>query len=196
MRTLIVLFLAVVATVPALAQAKLGPGSQVVKQANDKINVLLTQKAPVDKVTASVRDIIDIDELGKHAMVDQWSKLSPAQQKEFLDTLRALIEENYVKGLKQNLTYKVNYTGESTEANGDLVVTTEVVTPKKNRTLTIKVDYVLRKIDGKLKAWDVKTDGVGLVENYRTQFNKIIEKDGFNGLIGKMKKKQEELKNP
>ena len=37
---------------------------------------------------------------------------------------------------------------------------------------------------------DVKTDGVGLVENYRTMFNKIIAKDGFDGLIAKMKKKQ------
>ena len=42
----------------------------------------------------------------------------------------------------------------------------------------------------KLRAWDVKTDGVGLVENYRTMFNKIIAKDGFDGLIAKMKKKQ------
>jgi ABC-type transporter MlaC component len=36
----------------------------------------------------------------------------------------------------------------------------------------------------------VKTDGVGLVENYRTMFNKIMAKDGFDGLIAKMKKKQ------
>jgi len=50
---------------------------------------------------------------------------------------------------------------------------------------------VLAELDGdKLKAWDIKTDGVGLVDNYREQFNKIVEKDGFDGLIAKMKKKQ------
>ena len=48
----------------------------------------------------------------------------------------------------------------------------------------------LKKDGGKLKAWDVKTDGVGLVENYKTQFNNIIAKEGFDGLINRMKKKQ------
>ena len=31
---------------------------------------------------------------------------------------------------------------------------------------------------------------VGLVANYKAQFNKIVEKEGFNGLIARMKKKQ------
>ena len=48
---------------------------------------------------------------------------------------------------------------------------------------------MLTKEGGKLKAWDVKTDGVGLVENYRTMFDKIMDKGGFNDLIDRMKKK-------
>src|SRR5574341_612419 len=132
------IILLMLCTVPAFAGDK--AGTTAVKQANDKIAALLKQKpAPGSKeeralatrVTTSVRDFLDIDELGKRAMVDQWKKLSAAQQNEFLSTLRALIEDN-----------------------------------------------------------DVKSDGVGLVENYRTQFNKIIQKDGFAGLIAKMKKKQ------
>jgi phospholipid transport system substrate-binding protein len=63
-------------------------------------------------------------------------------------------------------------------------------TKRKGRTVKIGIDYVLEKEGNKLKAFDVKTDGVGLVENYKTQFNKIIEKEGFAGLISKMKKKQ------
>jgi len=49
---------------------------------------------------------------------------------------------------------------------------------------------VLESQGGKLRCFDVKTDGVGLVENYRAQFNKIIGKDGVPGLIAKMKKKR------
>jgi phospholipid transport system substrate-binding protein len=137
-----------------------------------------------------VRDFLDIDELGKRAMADQWAKLTAAQQQEFLSTLRALIEDNYVRGLRSNLTYTVDYTGESTDKAGNTVVTTTINTKRKNRTLKISVDYVLKKQGDKLKAYDVKTDGVGLVENYKTQFNKIIEKEGFTGLIARMKKKQ------
>ncbi|NVB77280.1 MAG: ABC transporter substrate-binding protein, partial [Kofleriaceae bacterium] len=136
------------------------------------------------------RDFLDIDELGKRAMSDQWSKLTPAQQTEFLTTLRSLIEDNYIRGLRANLAYTVDYTGESVDKDGNTVVTTQINTKRKNRTMKIQVDYVLQKDGNKYKAWDVKTDGVALVENCRAQFNKIIEKEGFAGLIAKMKKKQ------
>jgi phospholipid transport system substrate-binding protein len=181
------------------APAKAGPGTSVVKIANEKIAKLLQQKVTAGskeekdlagKVTTSVRDFLDIDELGKRAMVDQWAKLTAPQQAEFLSTLRALIEDNYVRGLRANLEYTTDYTGESTDPAGNVVVTTVINTKRHNRPFKIAVDYVLKKDGDKLKAWDVKTDGVGLVENYRTQFNKIVERDGFAGLIAKMKKKQ------
>ena len=183
----------------APAAAKAGPGTAAVKSANDKINALLKQKpAPgskeekdlAAKVTTSVRDFLDIDELGKRAMTNQWSKLASAQQTEFLSTLRSLIEDNYVRGLRANIDYSVDYNGETTDKDGNIIVTTQINTKRHGRPYKIEVDYVLKKDGDKLKAWDVKTDGVGLVENYKTQFNKIIEKEGFNGLITRMKKKQ------
>ncbi len=182
-------------TVPA----KAGPGTQVVKQANEAIASQLKQnvtagspeeKALATKVTASVRSFLDIDQLGKRAMVDNWSKLTKAQQDEFQSLLRALIEDNYVRGLRANVAYNVEYTGESTDPDGNILVTTTVKAQRKGRPFSISIDYVLVKDGDKLRAFDIKTDGVGLVENYRTMFNKIIAKDGFAGLIAKMKKKQ------
>ena len=184
---------------PAPAPVKEGPGTAAVKQANTTISNLLKQKVAqgskeekelAGKVTTSVRNFIDIDELGKRAMVDQWPKLSKAQQEQFLTLLRELIEDNYVRGLRANLEYTVAYTGETTDKSGNIVVTTKISTQRKGRPYTIAVEYVLVKEGDKLRAFDIKTDGVGLVENYRTTFNKIVEKDGFEGLIAKMKKKQ------
>lgn len=183
---------------PAPAVAK-GPGVTAVKQANESISSLLKQKAAPNsreekelagKVTTSVRDFLDIEQLGKRAMVDNWAKLSKPQQDEFSQLLRSLIEENYVKGLRANLAYQVEYVSESTDASGNTVVATKVKTQRHGRPFTIAVDYVLVKDGGKLRAFDVRTDGVGLVENYRAMFNKIIAKDGFDGLIARMKKKQ------
>jgi ABC-type transporter MlaC component len=183
----------------AQSAARSGPGTQAVKAANDTIASLLKQKVAAGsreekdlaaKVTTSVRNFLDIDQLGKRAMVDNWGKLSRAQQDQFLTLLRALIEDNYVRGLRANLDYQVDYTGESTDKDGNVVVTTKINTRRKGRPYTIEVDYVLVKDGDKLRAWDVKTDGVGLVDNYRTMFDKIIDKDGFDGLIARMKKKQ------
>src|ERR1700709_2365362 len=127
MKRLIIILIALVA-VPAFAGAP-GPGTTVVKSANEKISGLLKQKvAPgskeekdlAGKVAGSVRDFLDIDELGKRAMSDQWTKLTAAQRQEFLTTLPELIEDNYIKGLRSNLDYTVDYTGESV-ADGNLV---------------------------------------------------------------------------
>jgi ABC-type transporter MlaC component len=184
---------------PAQPAARTGASTQAVKAANDTISALLKQKPPqgskeekdlAAKVTTSVRGFLDIDQLGKRAMVDNWPKLSRPQQDQFLALLRSLIEDNYVRGLRANLDYQVDYTGESTDADGNVVVTTKINTKRRGRPYAIEVDYVLVKDGDKLRAWDVKTDGVGLVENYRTMFDKIIDKDGFDGLIAKMKKKQ------
>jgi ABC-type transporter MlaC component len=178
---------------------KLAAGSQAVKSANDTIASLLKQKVAAGskeekdlagKVTTSVRGFLDIDQLGKRAMVDNWAKLTKPQQDEFLALLRSLIEDNYVRGLRANLEYQIDYTGESTDKDGNVIVTTKINTKRKGRPYAIAVDYVLVKDGDKLRAWDVKTDGVGLVENYRTMFDKIMDKDGFDGLIAKMKKKQ------
>ena len=183
----------------APAPAKDGPGTASVRQANTTIANLLKQKvAPgskeekdlAGKVTTSVRNFIDIDQLGKRAMVDQWPKLSKAQQEQFLTLLRELIEDNYVRGLRANLDYKVTYTGESVDKPGNIVVTTKIDAQRKGRPFSVEVDYVLAREGDKLRAFDIKTDGVGLVENYRTTFNKIVAKDGFDGLIAKMKKNQ------
>ena len=190
---------AATATTAATPAAKAGPGTQAVKTANETIAALLKQKvAPgskeekdlAAKVTTSVRGFLDIDQLGKRAMVDNWQKLSRPQQDQFLGLLRSLIEDNYVRGLRANLDYQVDYTGESTDKDGNVIVTTKINTKRRGRPYAIEVDYVLVKDGDKLRAWDVKTDGVGLVENYRTMFDKIIDKDGFDGLIAKMKKKQ------
>lgn len=198
MQRLLILLLSLFIALPAAA-APSGPGTGAVKAANDKISNLLKQKpAPgskeekelAAKVTTSVRDFLDIDELGKRAMSDQWDKLTKQQQTEFLTTLRALIEDNYVRGLRANLTYTVDYNGETADKDGNVVVATTVNTKRKGRPFKINIDYVLKNEGGKLKAWDIKTDGIGLVENYRVQFNKIIAKEGFAGLIEKMKKKQ------
>lgn len=187
------------AAAPAPTATAKGPGVTAVKQANESIAALLKQKvAPsskeekdlAGKVTTSVRGFLDIDQLGKRAMVDNWAKLTKAQQDQFSQLLRGLIEENYIKGLRANLQYEVEYVSESADKDGNTVVSTKVKTQRKGRAYTIAVDYVLVSEGGKLRAFDVRTDGVGLVENYRSMFNKIMAKDGFDGLIAKMKKKQ------
>ena len=198
-RFLILLAFVLAAAAPRARAGTDGPGTKAVHQANDTIANLLKQKvAPgsddekklAAKVTTSVRDILDVDLLGERALVDHWKDIAPAKQKELLETLHGLLEDKYVEGLRANLDYTVDYTGEDKQPNGQVIVHTVVHAKRHGRPFTAKVDYVLDNVDGKLKVFDVNNDGSDLVENYREQFDKIIDKDGVDGLIAKMKKKR------
>jgi phospholipid transport system substrate-binding protein len=184
--------------------ASKGAATEAVKKANKTIAEQLAKKPEVGSaqekqvakdVTATVRDFIDLDALATRALVDHWAKLSDAQRSDYLSLLRSLLEDNYVRGMRSNLDYTVDYTSEAASAAGATVVNTVIKAKRKGRPYSIKVDYTVEADSkGKLHVVDIATDGVGLIENYRTQFNKIIAKDGFDGLIAKMKKKQSSAK--
>jgi len=183
------------------ASAADGPATKAVRKANNTISKLLAVKAPpgspkeakvAKQVTTSVRGFLDVDELGRRALVDHWDKLDDKQKKEFLELLRALVEANYIKGLRSRVDYKVVYNGETSKGES-VLVSTEVKARRKGRPVTIAVEYSVRKEGTSFRVYDIITDGVGLVENYRAQFNRIIDKEKFDGLLERMRKQRKAL---
>lgn len=192
------LLLASLLAVSAPAWAEDGPGTSAVRSANDGVKALLEQKpepgSPAEKqlasqISARLKGFLDIDELGQRALGDHYAKLSPAQRKEFLALLRDLVEANYIKAMRSNATYEVRYVKEEEQDDGRLV-TTELVLTRNGRPEVMSVEYRLRKEGDQWRAFDLVTDGVGLVENYRAQFNQIIAKEGTKGLLDRMRKKK------
>ena len=57
----------------------------------------------------------------------------------------------------------------------------------------IPIEYRMHKTGDRWLVYDVVIEGVSLVANYRTQFNKIIQTSSFQELMNKMKNKQQEL---
>lgn len=173
-----------------------GVGTKTVRKVNASLALTLSGKTSsqgeetrlLEQARARMGGFLDIEELGQRALQDHWSKLSETQHKEFLTLLRELIETNYVKGLRTNLKYDVRYLGESNEGEY-LLVQTVIQSERKGRPLKIEVDYLLSQSQGKWRTFDIKTDGIGLVENYRAMFNKIIGKSGFDSLLERMRKK-------
>ncbi len=53
----------------------------------------------------------------------------------------------------------------------------------------VPVDYSMIKINGTWKVYDVKIEGVSLVQNYRNQFANILLNESPEKLIERIKKK-------
>src|SRR5262249_37421307 len=69
-------------------------------------------------------------------------------------------------------------------------VKTKLITKSQTE---IPIDYRMQKEGDRWKIYDVLIEGVSLVGNYRSQFNRIVQQSGNDELIKKMKTKQDEL---
>jgi phospholipid transport system substrate-binding protein len=167
------------------------------KHKNGEVDKLLRQKpeagSPAEKkqkeeIKALAGTLLDYGELARRAMSGHWEKLTGPQREEFVATLRQLIERNYVKQLRANLDYVVQYKTEQVEGE-EATVSTVVKVKTQGKSTDAEIVYKLRRSPLDWLVYDVITDEVSLVRNYRTQFHKIITEKSYDELIKKMKTK-------
>lgn len=132
-------------------------------------------------------------EMAKRAMGQHWRKLTPTQQKEFVPLFSDLLERSYVGKIEGANATKdsVRFVKESVDKDGYATVTTEIINPREQN---FDVEYRLIKRDQEWQVYDVIIEGVSLVNNYRTQFNKIIRQGSYESLVKQMKVKLEQEK--
>jgi phospholipid transport system substrate-binding protein len=184
-----------VASVLAITLA-VGPMSML-RRSNDDVRTILKQQKGSTSATAEqkqkikkiVNGFLDYEELAKRSLAGEWEKLSASQRSEFVQVFRDLIERNYVKQLRSNVDYQIDYKAENV-TDGEATVHSVVKAERKGRKADTTVDYRLSdKGGGKWAVYDVITDDVSLLRNYRSEFGRIIKRDGFPALLAKMKKK-------
>ena len=156
-----------------------GQGPKEFLQSIDKKMQPLVASADKNKkkILKLVNKMLDFDALCKDSLGKHWETRTEAELKDFTVTLKALIEQNIVKRLKSTKGNAVEYQSEKVKGNTATVVTL-VRDGDGPRAAEIEIAYKMKK---KGKSWivvDMDTDGVSLVSNYRSQFNKLIKKEG------------------
>lgn len=141
------------------------------------------------KKTISV--IFDYSEMAKRSLGKNWNKHTDAEQKQFTNLFATLLENSYAGKIESYNNEKIVYIKETID--GEYAeVKSKVVTAKRDE---FTLDYRLLNKNGKWMAYDVVIEGVSLVSNYRTQFNKIIASGGYPELVKKLRTKSDELKS-
>jgi phospholipid transport system substrate-binding protein len=143
------------------------------------------RRAAVRKVAD---DIFDFQETAKRSLARHWQPRTPAEQAEFVKLFADLLERSYISKIETYGGEKIAYLGDTIEGDQALV-RTRIVTRSGTE---VPVDYRMVKRGERWLVYDVIIEGVSLVANYRTQFNKIIQTSSYQELVRKMKTKQEE----
>ena len=131
-------------------------------------------------------DIFDFQETAKRSLGRHWEARTPAEREEFTHLFADLLESAYISRIERYSGENVSYVGESVEAD-QATVRTKIVTKQASQ---VPVDYRMLRQGARWRVYDVIIEGVSLIANYRTQFNKIIQTASFEDLIAKLKARE------
>ena len=184
--------------VPALASpaAAQGGARAYLESRHEEVNSILRQATPNDAARARrterlrtlLNGLLDYQELSRRALGAHWDAQSEEERQRFVDLLRQLVERNYEGNLERIVDFEVTYERES--RSGELtVVHTSARSRAQRRAPPVAIDYTMRQRDGAWRVVDVSTDGVSMVDNYRSQFNRIITRDGWGELVSRMQRR-------
>ena len=134
-------------------------------------------------------DIFDFSETAKRSLGRHWAQRSQAEKDEFVGLFADLLERSYLTKIELYGGEKIQYLGDSIDEN-QASVQTKIVTKAGTE---IPIEYRMLKKGSRWLVYDVVIEGVSLISNYRTQFNKIIQTSSYQELVKKMKTKQEEF---
>ncbi len=182
----------------AVPWASAGAPTDTVKGAiGDVLNIL---KNPTDQgagqksrrrqlVKQAVDSRFDFREMAKLSLGSTWNSISPAQRDDFTRLFGELLEVSYSDKIEKYIQHvRVDYTNEIVTGN-----TAEVKTLVIQANDRIPLNYRLRQEAGGWKIFDVTIEGVSLVNNYRSQFSRIIRESSYANLVKRLQTKVNEL---
>jgi phospholipid transport system substrate-binding protein len=125
------------------------------------------------------------------AMGRNWREASPEQQKRLVEEFRTLLVRTYTAAFTQYKNQSVEYRRPRMAAGDTDVVVQSLV--KQPNGPPVAVDYSMEKTERGWKVYNVKIEGVSMVENYRNTFNTEVQRSGIDGLIKSLADKNRTL---
>ncbi len=136
------------------------------------------------RVEALVDGIFDFQEMGKRTLGAAWDKVQPAAKKEFVDLFAALVKQRYIGKIDEYSGQKVSFKKQIVKKKSAIIYSILL-----NNGIEVPIDYKMLRKGMKWVGYDMRIENVSLVANYRRDFQSIIKKEKFDGLLEKMRKK-------
>ncbi len=172
------------------------PMSVVQTTVNQALSVLRNKSIPLAQRQDQLRQIVnatfDFKEMARSALGYHWRQITPDQQQEFTNAFVAFIQDSYLGKINEYTNQQVQFVTTKSLGQGYAQVNTDIVKPGGNGD-AIKVNYLLEQEGSSWKIYDVTVDAISIIANYRNQFNRVMNNQGYDTLIKDLKSKQAAL---
>ena len=185
----------------ASAQAMPEPQALVKEASDNMLKALKDNEAELEtnpqKIYTLVQDILfphfDFDRMAKLALGLSWRDASPEQQAKFVEEFRLLLVRTYATAMLEYTNEEIRFLPFRDDVEkGRVSVPMEVVQPN-GPSVPMALSLYKNKND-EWKVYDVKIEGISLVTNYRSSFNRDIRTSGMDALIESLAKRNDKAR--
>jgi len=148
------------------------------------------QKERREQIRQIIGSRFDFGEMAKRALGSNWQKANNEEQRQFVQLFTELLEKSYADQIDSYDGEKIVY-GRENVSQDQADVDTKIMTKKGEE---ISVNYKLRSAGNDWKVYDVVIENISLVNNFRSQFNRILANASFAELLKKLQSKSVEIK--
>jgi phospholipid transport system substrate-binding protein len=177
------------------APSRAGGPTEQVRATVDKVltivrNPNLKPQAQKEDLQGRLAEVIyprfDFTEMAKRSLGPHWARRTSEEQREFVKIFAALLGRIYTDKIESYTSQTILYTREI-EDKDYAEVDTKIVTNKREE---LSINYKLHSVNNEWKVYDLVIEDISVVNNYRSQFDRVIARSSYEELVRAMKEKQ------
>jgi phospholipid transport system substrate-binding protein len=202
-RNLVAIALMLVLVLVSALSASAGAPTERIREFFASVNRVIADPSfddrPQERLLALrglVVEIVDFRSAAAVALGPAWAARTTAERDEFgrlfTDLLQTSVFSSVGRRARIDNGLTVTYIGELADRDGQTVATS--VLTRSGGEMAVGYRMALRQ--GRFMVHDVVIDGVSLVDNYRAQFQKVIQRSSYAGLVGEMRARIADLRGP
>ena len=129
----------------------------------------------------------DFTEMAKRSLGANWRRRTAQEQEEFVRLFTDVLERAYSDIIESYSDEKIVYINERIDA--EFAEINSKILTGKGQDYTI--NYKAHLVGNEWKVYDVVAENISLVNNYRSQFTRVISKDSYEELVRRLKDKSD-----
>ncbi len=127
----------------------------------------------------------DFLEMAKRALGAHWRRRTAKEQEEFVHLFTDLLEHAYADIVESYTDEKFVYVGERLDG-GYADVSSKILT---GRGEEYSINYKAHLVNGEWRVYDIVAENISMVNNFRSQFNRVIAGASYDELIRRLREK-------
>lgn len=140
------------------------------------------------KIMSTIDERFDFREMTKLVVGRIWREIDEKEKEQVTVLMTKLLENNYIGQLENYSGQKIEYVGERIKKQKRRALVSTLLAGK---TAKYPVHYIMVEKGEGWFVFDINIEGVSLIKNYRKEFQSIIKREKFEGLVKALEKKNE-----